>query len=204
MIFSHNKKIEVILYLSSALKVTKVFFFLCPSTTDPLLLRLSRVDGGTPQKFRVTSPTTEQPTSGLGNSLDSRWGSCDRLDSLNHSHSWAGGGVRPAGSSLGIGVSYGRGGGEQRVDQGEYDDDVNVCSGSGDRLLLGRAMRGGQGSNIIDNRGGSSGKDNLKLSGGDAGIVIIPQEHEDFTLYTEIDDIRQHDDQYYDGDEFHA
>ncbi|RUS85459.1 hypothetical protein EGW08_006792 [Elysia chlorotica] len=171
-------------------------------------------DHGRREKFRVTSPSTEQPTSGLGNSLDSRWGSCDRLDSLNQSHQshlWAGG-MRAAGSSLGIGVSSLRGGGTVgEGEQAQYDDDdeMNVCGRSGDRLSLSQAMRtSSQGSMQNDSRdgggGGGGSKNNHKLSDGDAGIVIIPQEHDDYTLYTEIDDIRQHDDQYYDEDDFHA
>ena len=169
----------------------------------------------------MTSPTTEQHTSGLGNSLDSRWGSCDRLDSLNHSHSWGvGGGIRSGSmTSLGRVMTSGRSGDsacgdrrEEEEDQGEYDDEMNVHDGSGDRILLTKAMgnKGSSSDNSNNNIGrsvgdgfGSSG--NLRMSGADAGIVIIPQEHDDYTLYTEIGDVRHHDDQYYDdGDEFHA
>ncbi|GFR96016.1 hypothetical protein ElyMa_004443200 [Elysia marginata] len=182
------------------------------------------------QKFRVTSPTTEQQTSGLGNSLDSRWGSCDRLDSLNHSHSWTGG-IRTAATLTGRSVSTGRVG----VDSGRfvdlkdgdsqvmYDDEERnvVYGGSGDRMVM--FPRTGQDSksnsiNNNNNHGGgeldgysnNSGNNNssLRISGGgrETGIVIIPQERDDYTLYSEIDDLRQNEDQYYDddNDEFHV
>ncbi|GFO21962.1 transporter [Plakobranchus ocellatus] len=180
---------------------------------------------GRREKLRMASPTTEQHTSGtsgLGNSLDSRWGSCDRLDSLNHSHSWGGSGVR-VGSSLGRPVTSGRGAGsgsagdlrdgrEDKYDDREqdYDGEVNVrgsVDSGRDRIVLSNNVRNSEiiNNNTSDQIKNSAGSGMSLRMSADAGVVIIPQEHDDYAMYTEIDDVRRHDDNFYDdGDEFHA
>lgn len=79
--------------------------------------------------------------------------------------------------------------------------------------MLSKALRNGQGSDNINHRINirsdgdglsNSINNNNRRTGERGGIVIIPQERDDYTLYTEIDDVQPLEDQYYNDDEFHA
>ncbi|XP_035826356.1 trichohyalin [Aplysia californica] len=165
-------------------------------------------DHGKREKIRAASPVEHTGcTSGLGNSLDSAWDPNDRLDSCGQS--WSSShqvdppaNFRKTGGSGGLVAEHNTSGGRGEQHPGGLVRGLNIYENSQPVGLKHAKSCGNISMNSASRNSGSISMNSASRNNG--SISLYPQMTGDYSLYSEIDDLKVRDDYDDEDDEFEA